>query len=183
MVTGKNNILLTFDDGPHPIWTPKILDLLKEYNTKAIFFVLGKRVLSNAHLIRRMIDEGHFIGNHSMNHWLLLFNTNKIFHAEIVSVHKMMLEQFGYTIRYFRPPWGIIHKKLKIRCETELDYEILLWNTDSLDYIWPFGRRLPVKKYNNENIILMHDGHAFSPVANKKHTLLMLENHLKSLHS
>lgn len=174
MATGTDDLLLTFDDGPDPIWTPRILDLLEKYNQQAMFFILGKQINGNEHIIQRMLNKGHIIGSHGMNHFPLIFNMDSLFEREIQSVHSRIKDRFDYTIRYFRPPWGIINRKLRKRCEDSLGYEFVFWNKDSLDYIWPFRKSLTLN-HREKNIILMHDGHAYSPLKSRKHTIRMLE--------
>jgi peptidoglycan/xylan/chitin deacetylase (PgdA/CDA1 family) len=174
MVIGKNKILFTFDDGPDPKWTMPILDALKESNQTAIFFILGKQIKNNEKIIERIIDEDHVIGNHGMNHFPLIYNSDILFTKEILSVHKYIKDEFDYDIHYFRPPWGVINKKLKKRCVHELGYEIMLWDRDSRDYLWPFKKRIRLKK-SGSTIILMHDGHAYTPLKNREHTLKTIQ--------
>ncbi len=179
MDIGSNTLILTFDDGPHPEWTPRILDLLQKFRHKAIFFVLGKHISGNENIILRILEEDHILGSHGMNHIPLIFNRENLFEKEIVSLHNLIKSEFDYEIRYFRPPWGIINSKLGKRCEDILGYKLLLWDKDSLDYIWPFRRRINLNKNREQQIILFHDGHAFSPMKYKQHTLRLVESLLE----
>lgn len=101
----KNNISLTFDDGPDKIYTEKLLDLLKQFNVKATFFVVAKSAAKNPHIIERMIKEGHLLGLHSLEHKNALlkgyFYTRKDF-AESMAI----MDSFDWEVDYYRPPWG-----------------------------------------------------------------------------
>ncbi len=109
--TGKNEIILTFDDGPVKGVTDKILDLLNEYNIKATFFVIGKNVLAHPELLKRIVDEGHIVGNHSMSH-LPLKNLDPalwkdIVKNEVLDNHTLLLPYMQNNKHfYFRAPEG-----------------------------------------------------------------------------
>ena len=99
----SGKLALTFDDGPDPIYTPQILDLLKEYNAKATFFVVGKKVKQYPDLIKRILSEGHQIENHSYSH-IIMSNQDKL-QSEIIRTDEA-LKTFGITSKYFRAPYN-----------------------------------------------------------------------------
>ena len=99
----SSKLALTFDDGPDPIYTPQILDLLKQYNAKATFFVVGKKVKQHPDLIKRIIDEGHEIENHSYSHNIIT-SQDKL-QTEITKTDEA-LKDFGVNTKYFRAPYN-----------------------------------------------------------------------------
>jgi peptidoglycan/xylan/chitin deacetylase (PgdA/CDA1 family) len=107
--SGQNEIILSFDDGPVTGVTDKVLDILAEYNIKATFFVVGKNVKTHPELMKRIVDEGHIIGNHSMNH-LTLKNLDPItwkdvIKNEVLDAHTLLLPYLGNNKHfYFRAP-------------------------------------------------------------------------------
>jgi peptidoglycan-N-acetylglucosamine deacetylase len=98
-----NKLSITFDDGPDPVYTPQILDVLKQFDAKATFFVIGKRVKENPELIKRIISEGHEIENHSYTH--PRFGSKEQLQAEIIYTDKV-LKELGVQTKYFRAPFS-----------------------------------------------------------------------------
>lgn len=108
---GHNEIVLTFDDGPTPGVTDKILDVLKEHNIKAAFFVVGTNVQENPNLMKRMVEEGHIVANHSMTHLplkdLSFFGWKKKVRAEVYNAHQAIRPYLANSRHfYFRAPEG-----------------------------------------------------------------------------
>ena len=103
----EKRIYLTFDEGYENGNTADILDILKEKNVKAVFFVTGHYVKTNPELVQRMIDEGHIVGNHSMNHKNFPSITPEEMYAEVQELHDYVQENFGYTMFLFRYPEGV----------------------------------------------------------------------------
>lgn len=99
-------ILLTFDDGPDPEWTPKILDVLKANQVPAVFFVVGKMAEAYPNLVRRMWDEGHEIGNHSWNHPDLYRLSPEQQRLELTTTQRVIQAITGHSTTLFRPPYG-----------------------------------------------------------------------------
>ncbi|MBU2515193.1 polysaccharide deacetylase family protein [bacterium] len=110
--TTSSAISLTFDDGPEPYVTEKLLDLLAKYSIKATFFVIGEKAAQNPNLVTRMIKDGHEIGNHSQNHdiFLMFRSTNTIYNE--ISNCQNQLRELGIESYAFRPPVGITNPKL-----------------------------------------------------------------------
>jgi peptidoglycan/xylan/chitin deacetylase (PgdA/CDA1 family) len=104
----RGKVVLTFDDGPYGDTTNKILDILKEKNVKATFFLLGKNVEKYPEIIRREMEEGHIIGNHSYNHSRILFLKNsKNIKENIKKAESSIEKASGLRPRFFRPPYGL----------------------------------------------------------------------------
>lgn len=133
MLTNTRNIVLTFDDGPHPRTTPKILEILKRRNIKAIFFVLGLQAEKYPHLVKQIHDEGHEIGNHSYSHPNFTQVSRESLVEEITGSNNLIEKITGVRPRYLRPPYGAINRQvLNIARESGLD--IMLWTIDPKDW-------------------------------------------------
>jgi peptidoglycan-N-acetylglucosamine deacetylase len=98
-------IALTFDDGPDPVWTPKILDILKEKNVKAVFFIVGSNGQANPDLLRRIVDEGHAIGNHSFTHPNLGEVPRQVTDLELNTTQRLIESVTRHSTRLFRAPY------------------------------------------------------------------------------
>jgi peptidoglycan/xylan/chitin deacetylase (PgdA/CDA1 family) len=102
-------IALTFDDGPDPTWTPRILKLLSARDVPATFFVIGERAARSPNLVREMVGAGHEVGNHSWSHRSLWFCTPQRTAIEITRAHELLSDLTGGAPRYYRPPWGMVN--------------------------------------------------------------------------
>ncbi|PWU00455.1 MAG: polysaccharide deacetylase family protein [Bacteroidetes bacterium] len=121
-------IYLTFDDGPHPIATPFVLDELKKYNAKATFFCIGKNVVEEKNLYRRILDEGHRVGNHTYNH-LNGWKTDDLVYLENILTAAKFIDS-----KLFRPPYGRISKFQIRNLNTKFGYNIVMWTVLSGDF-------------------------------------------------
>jgi peptidoglycan-N-acetylglucosamine deacetylase len=122
----ENKIYLTFDDGPTPDVTEWVLDLLKTHDVKATFFCLGKNVAQYPEIYKRIITEGHAVGNHSNTHINGWYAENDYYLNDIKACHQV------FTSELFRPPYGRI-KKSQIK-ELISDYKIIMWDVLSGDF-------------------------------------------------
>ena len=102
----EKKIVLTFDDGPDPTWTPQVLDILKKYKVPGTFFVVGRQAEANPELIRRMWDEGHEIGNHSWDHPDMFRLSLEHQHLELTLTQRVIQAITGHSTTLFRPPYG-----------------------------------------------------------------------------
>jgi peptidoglycan-N-acetylglucosamine deacetylase len=129
-----HDVILTFDDGPHPKYTPLLLDLLAKENLKAVFFVCGERVAAagGRDIVKRAAAEGHLIGNHSYSHPQLTKLSADAARSEIVRTHELIAE-FEPVHKLLRPPYGA-HNAMVDGILAELDYHIVLWNVDPEDW-------------------------------------------------
>jgi len=149
-------LALTFDDGPHPVYTEELLDGLKERNVKATFFLIGKSARENPELVKRISEEGHLIGNHTMNHVQLNRQPYEEALAEIRQANDVIRELTGEEPHYIRPPFGEWSEALA----NEVDMDAVLWDVDPLD--WKAKNTdIVVKRIQKDSqegdIILLHD--------------------------
>lgn len=131
---GGREVLLTFDDGPHPTLTPKLLDCLKEHDAKGVFFVLGQRVAAKGGkaIVQRAFDEGHRIANHTYTHPDLTKVSEAAVRSELKRTEDLIAE-FLTPHKLFRPPYGA-HNTTVDRVVREMGYHMVLWNVDSEDW-------------------------------------------------
>lgn len=125
---------LTFDDGLDSKVTPQILDILKQYEIKATFFILGNSVSRNKDVLKRIIDEGHNVGNHTYTHKKdIIYTSVKSFSEELVKTSKAIYDAVGIIPKLFRPPYGAPYIKSQEYKDALSEYKIVLWNVDSMD--------------------------------------------------
>ena len=156
---GKKRIALTFDDGPHPRYTPQILDILKKYGVKATFFAVGENAETYPALMERMVAEGHEIGNHTYNHYHTPKMDNQTLRQDILACDEALVRLTGKEVRLFRPPEGVCNDEICAVCE-EKGYTIVMWSIDTRDWAHtpPQDMIENVKKHATDGaIILMHD--------------------------
>lgn len=132
-ITDGDGVCLTFDQGYENGYTEKILDTLKEKNVKAVFFLTGDYAERNEELVRRMIDEGHIIGNHGMKHASLPKLCEGEAIDEIMSLHNFVKEKYGYEMQYFRPPCGE-YSEQALSTVQGCGYKTLVWSFAYCDW-------------------------------------------------
>lgn len=149
-------VAITFDDGPHPVYTPRLLDGLKERNVKAMFFLIGENIVGREHIVRRMAEEGHIIGNHTFHHVQLNCLNEEVACQEITSTNELIESIINKPIEFIRPPFGAWSSKKS--CPVELF--TILWNIDPLDWK-DQNTDLIVQRVLSEvkdgSVILLHD--------------------------
>lgn len=123
----EKNVYLTFDEGYEAGYTPQILDTLKENDVKATFFITAHYVNSQPDLVKRMIDEGHIIGNHTVNHYSMPDLTDDKIKTEIQDLHTAVYNKFGYEMKYLRPPMGEYSQRTLDRIQS-LGYTTVMWS-------------------------------------------------------
>ena len=149
-------VALTFDDGPHPVYTERLLDGLKKRNVKVTFFLIGKSADKYPDLVKRMAEEGHLIGNHTMDHVQLNHQTYEKALEQIRASNQVISQITGQTPVYIRPPFGEWSKEL----QEEVDMTAVLWDVDPVD--WKVKNTETVvkrilKNARDGDIILLHD--------------------------
>jgi len=152
-------VAMTFDDGPSPVWTPKILDELKKANIKATFFMLGEHVARYPEIARRVAQEGHEIGNHTYDHHVLLYYKAGELEKELKDTERTIQKATGQSTRYFRPPksWLTAQEKKEIE---GLGYKIVLWSLNSKDWVTfddKYIVKYIVRNVKPGDILLFHD--------------------------
>jgi len=159
----KNSILLSFDDGPHELSTPKFLDLLDKYHAKAAFFMIGTQVEKHSEIVKEIFDRGHIIGNHSYSHshWFDIFSVNKML-GEVEETNDLIERTIGEKPLYFRPPFGVTNPRIHRLIERS-GMKSVAWSYRSYDG----GKRSKdkiirdvKKKIKGGEILLFHDNRA-----------------------
>ena len=129
----KKNILLTFDQGYENGYTAQILDTLKEKKVKAVFFLLQDYAKRNPELVQRMIDEGHIVGNHSVSHYSMPDLSAEECRQEIEGLQEYMKQNFGVTMKLFRPPMGEFSEQ-SLSVTKDCGLSTMLWSFAYADW-------------------------------------------------
>lgn len=133
LLNDEKKICLTFDEGYENGYTPQILDTLKEKGVKAIFFVTYDFASQNPELVKRMIDEGHIVGNHSYRHYTMDEVSDDVVKEEVSYLHKYVKDKFGYTMSYFRFPKGEFSER-SLQIVKDLGYKSVFWSFAYADW-------------------------------------------------
>lgn len=152
----EKRIAITFDDGPHRLYTPKLLDGLKERGIHATFFLVGENIGNNEALVKRMAEEGHLIGNHTFSHVQLTKMKKEDACREVQQTNERICAVTGAPVLYIRPPYGSWNDEL----QAEIPMTVTLWNLDSEDWkSQNTGKivELVESEAKEGSIILLHD--------------------------
>ena len=156
-------IAITFDDGPHPDFTPRLLDILKKENIKATFFMVGRCVVTYPDIVKRMVDEGHEVASHSWSHPLLTSLGNTSLDSQMRKTHDAIIKACGVTPTLYRPPYGASRLAQRKRIHDEFGYASILWDVDPLDWQRPRTSQKVQDRILAQtrpgSIILCHDIH------------------------
>lgn len=180
----ENFVSITFDDGPNAEFTPKALDLLKKYQAKATFFLIGSKAETHPNLVKKIIEEGHSIGNHSYSHSnrFGFFSSKKIV-SELEKTDAVLQSIIGKRPKLFRPPYGVTNPNIK-KALTKTGHYSIGWSKRSLDTTKLSEDKIfnrITSKLQKGDIILLHDGSA-KTIAVLERLLLFLESRqLKSV--
>ncbi len=152
-------IALTFDDGPHCKYTEQILDILRENDIKATFFVIGCNAEKNPEKVKKIAEDGHEIGNHTYSHGKKVTSDSETLNSEIRKASSVLEKIIGKKPTLFRPPEGKCNE-LVVSCARENGYSVILWSIDTRDW----AHRAPtviaddiMKQVRGGDIILFHD--------------------------
>ncbi|GAB6929429.1 hypothetical protein JCM10914A_34120 [Paenibacillus sp. JCM 10914] len=156
--SGAHEFALTFDDGPDPVYTPKLLDLLKQYNMKATFFVVGSHAEQHPDIVKRIYDEGHLIGIHNYVHKSNWFMRPVTVRKQIKRTDDVIYAITGERTVYYRPPWGIVNL---FDFAKNTGCRIVLWSSMFNDWRSKIGadrlaQRMLAKLRGGE-VMLLHD--------------------------
>nr|WP_174783497.1 polysaccharide deacetylase family protein [Dolichospermum sp. UHCC 0352] len=155
----KKVIALTFDDGPWPSSTAKVLDILKKNNIKGTFFVVGQNVKNYPDLTKRVVTDGHIIANHTWHHWYHHMNAQTAAY-EVANTTDIIYKTTGIKTSLFRPPGGNMRNGVAAYAKSN-KYAVIMWSSDSMDYSRPGVPRLINNIFREAKpggIVLMHDG-------------------------
>jgi peptidoglycan/xylan/chitin deacetylase (PgdA/CDA1 family) len=156
-------VAMTFDDGPHPRNTPRLLDMLRQRNIKATFYVIGQSVELYPEITRRIVVEGHEIGNHTWTHSNLTKLSDSAVRSEMTRTRSIIHNVTGVEPHTMRPPYGALLNRQREMIYEEFGYPTILWSVDPRDWQRPgpdvVTSRI-LSQTNNGAIILAHDLHA-----------------------
>ncbi|SCV20642.1 Uncharacterized protein BCRIVMBC845_03166 [Bacillus cereus] len=183
--TKKKIVAITFDDGPHPVFTPQILDILAKYNAKATFFVAGNKVKRFPAILIREVKEGHEIANHTYNHIYDKNITAAKLKSELNQTDEVIKQITGYKPTLYRPVGGL-HNDLIINTAIQNGKLVILWSwhQDPHDWRSPSASKISnhiIKGVQPGNIILLHDwnGSEFSEISQTVEALESILIHFK----
>jgi peptidoglycan/xylan/chitin deacetylase (PgdA/CDA1 family) len=155
-------IAMTFDDGPSPETTPRLLDILKQRNIKATFFMIGQNAERNPTIVKRILAEGHEIGNHSWTHPQLSKLSDDRVTEEINKTQNAIKDASGYTPILMRPPYGAITARQKEWIEKQFGLSVIIWSVDPFDWKRPGASVIEQRILAGARpgaIVLSHDIH------------------------
>jgi peptidoglycan-N-acetylglucosamine deacetylase len=155
-------IAMTFDDGPSAENTPRLLEILKQRNIKATFFLIGQNAAANPDIVRRILAEGHEVGNHSWTHPQLSKLSDDRVTAEITKTQDAIKDASGYTPTLLRPPYGAITPRQREWIANQFGLNIILWSVDPFDWKRPGASVITQRILSQVRpgaIILSHDIH------------------------
>ena len=157
----SKKIYLTFDLGYEAGYTEKILDVLKENDVKACFFITAHYFNTQPDIVRRMIEEGHDVGNHTVNHKSLPEISADEVKSEVMNLHTAIYEEFGYEMKYIRPPKGEYSERTLQICN-ELNYQTIMWSfayddwEESKQGRETYGKEKILNNLHNGEVMLLH---------------------------
>ena len=168
-------LALTFDDGPNPAWTPRLLEILAGHDVRATFFLLGIRAQAEPELVLRIAGAGHLIGNHSWSHPKLALSAASRIEEELARTNRILEEITSAPVQYFRPPYGA-RRPAVLRIARELGLVPVLWNAMTSDWSEPsadtivkrLARRIDrLERRGRAANIVLHDGSHRESAANR----------------
>jgi peptidoglycan/xylan/chitin deacetylase (PgdA/CDA1 family) len=154
-------VALTFDDGPHPESTPKLLEVLRKYNAKATFFVVGSMARKHPDLVAAEVAEGHAVGNHTYNHRNMTSISPEEAAIELRACGDVLRDITGSPTRLFRPPGGRYSRETVALARAE-GYTTVFWTVNTADYTEPSETRVAQRVLwgaSNGAVFLLHDGY------------------------
>ena len=155
-------IAMTYDDGPHAANTPRLLDMLKQRNIKATFFVVGECVVLYPAIMKRIVAEGHEIANHSWSHPLLSKMAEGAVTEQLQKTHDAIVNATGVTPKLMRPPYGGFTANQRAWANGKWGYKIILWDVDPLDWKVRNAEHVKTEILHQTvagSIVLSHDIH------------------------
>ena len=165
---GCRSVCLTFDDGPHPEYTPRLLDVLKECGVPATFFVIGQQAERHPEIVRRMADEGHAVGHHSYFHEEPHRVSARQLSEEVRRTRELLRGLLGTAPDLFRPPYGNL-TAAKLWRLWGAGQSVVLWSTDPMDYarrsadeVGEWFERNPL---SGGDLVLLHDAYPYAAAA------------------
>ena len=169
-------IYLTFDEGYEAGYTSRILDILKENDVKATFFLTAHYVNTQEELVQRMIDEGHIIGNHTVNHKSMPDLSEEEIKKEVMDLHQVIYEKFNYEMKYIRPPKGEFSQRT-LQLTNSLEYTTVMWSFAYED--WNENKQPNEEKSKQKILDNLHNGEIMLLHGNSKTNTNILDSVIK----
>ena len=174
----KKIIYLTFDNGYEAGYTNQILDVLKKNEVKATFFITAHYLNTAPELVQRMIDEGHIVGNHTVNHKSMPEITDEEIKEEVMKLHQAVYEKFGYEMKYIRPPKGEFSERTII-ATNNLGYQHMMWSFAYVD--WDEQKQPDEEKAKKTILDNLHNGEIMLLHGNSKTNANILDSIIKEI--
>lgn len=171
-------IYLTFDNGYEAGYTNQILDTLKENEVKATFFITAHYLNSASEIVQRMLEEGHIVGNHTVNHKSMPEITDEEIKEEVMKLHQAVYEKFGYEMKYIRPPKGEFSERTII-ATNNLGYQHVMWSFAYVD--WDEKKQPEVESAQKTILDNLHNGEIMLLHANSKTNAEILDSIIKEI--
>jgi len=174
--TGNSSMTLTFDDGPHPVYTERILEILARHRVPAAFFPLGRHAERHPHLIRMISSQGHLIGNHTYRHRHLIFLSRETVREELLQCSRLIADITGQRPRFFRPPRGLFGWNA-LREASRMGMRTVLWTCSPRDWTQPGATTIARRVLSGSRrgaIVLLHDAKYDDPEENRDQTVRAL---------
>jgi peptidoglycan/xylan/chitin deacetylase (PgdA/CDA1 family) len=162
----SNEVVLTFDDGPHPVYTPRTIDILNRFNAKAAFFLKGQNVLANPGIVEKLKAAGHTLGVHGFSHLRLDLRKRELVLEEIIAALRAVEKIIGERPAYFRPPYGRFDWRFE-KIMREQNLRMVLWSLLTCDFRETASESVVQTVRDNVrsgSILVFHDGHPNAPV-------------------
>ena len=172
----EKNIYLTFDEGYEAGYTSKILEILKENEVKATFFITGHYLNTNEELVKQMIEEGHIVGNHTVNHKSMPTLTEEEIKKEVMDLHIAVYQKFEYEMKYIRPPKGEFSEK-SLKYTNNLGYKTIMWSFAYED--WDENNQPNEEKAKEKILENLHNGEIMLLHGNSKTNTNILDEVIK----
>lgn len=172
----KKNIYLTFDEGYEAGYTPQLLNTLKENKVKATFFITAHFVNTQPDLVQQMIEEGHIIGNHTVNHKSMPELTEDKIKTEVMDLHQVINEKFNYEMKYIRPPKGEYSEKT-LQVTNQLGYTTVMWSFAYED--WNEDKQPDEQSAKKKVLDNLHNGEIMLLHGNSKTNTNILDSVIK----
>lgn len=174
----SKNIYVTFDLGYEAGYTAKILDVLKENNVPATFFITAHYVNTASDLVQRMIDDGHIIGNHTVNHKSMPNISEAELEKELMNLHTAIYEKYGYEMKYMRPPKGEYSER-SLNTTVKLGYVPVMWSFAYAD--WDEAKQPSQNEGINKIVNNVHNGEIMLLHATSKTNMEILDTVIKQI--
>ena len=175
---GSKQIALTYDDGPNDLHTLRLLEVLARHEVHATFFMIGRYVRQRPDIVLDVARAGHVIGNHTLTHPLLIFESAAQTRTELVECRAALTDAVGKHSNLFRPPFGG-RRPVTLRIARDLGFETVMWNVTGYDWNAPSAAHVEKKvmgQMRGGDVILLHDGGHRAMGADRGPTVIATDN-------